>query len=71
MRKIIARYIVILLVIISVSNFSFAATTGEIAAEQAYCQTQTSICGTAPAEFTALTDFVREMMNSIKTIGTE
>jgi len=65
---------IIITMITSVSNFSFAAdsvppTTAEI--EVAYCEAQSSICGTAPAEFTALLDFTREMMNSMKTIGTK
>jgi hypothetical protein len=61
-----------------VSNFSFAATDpiptpAEVAfaAEQVYCETQSSICGSAPKDFTALLDFVREMKNAIKTIGTQ
>lgn len=38
---------------------------------QAYCAADQSICGTAPEEMTLLMDFVRDMTNSIKTIGTE
>lgn len=77
MRKIITPYIVLCVVFTYVSNFSFAAdpipTPADLAfaAEQAYCATQSSVCGTAPKDFTALLDFVREMTNSIKTIGTE
>ncbi|MEI8009116.1 MAG: hypothetical protein WCI00_07200 [bacterium] len=48
------------------SNFSFAKTD-----DTAYCATQSSICGTAPEQFTFLMDFVREMSNAIKTIGPE
>jgi hypothetical protein len=54
-----------------VSNFSFAQdlSPSELAAiETAYCTTQSSVCGTAPESFTFLMDFVREMMNAIKTI---
>ena len=56
-----------------VGNFSFSAdiltvplTPAEI--ETAYCATQSSVCGTAPEQFTFLMDFVREMTNAIKTI---
>lgn len=77
MKKIIAPYIILCVLFTSVSNFSFAADTvpspSEIAfdLEKAYCETQSSVCGTAPKDFTALLDFVREMSNSIKTIGPE
>ncbi len=60
-----------------VSNFSFATDTvpspSDIAfdLEKTYCETQSSVCGTAPKDFTALLDFVREMTTSIKTIGPE
>ena len=59
-----------------VGNFSFSAdiltvppTPAEI--ETAYCSTQSSVCGTAPEQFTFLMDFVREMTNAIKTIWTD
>lgn len=79
MKKIIAPYIILCVLFTSVSNFSFAAepvslpTSSEIAfaLEKTYCETQSSVCGTAPKDFTALMDFVREMNNSIKTIGPE
>lgn len=79
MKKIIAPYILLCVVFTWVSNFSFAAdpipvpTASEVAfaLEKSYCETQSSVCGTAPKDFTALLDFVREMTNSIKTIGTE
>ncbi|MEI7919729.1 MAG: hypothetical protein WCH65_06155 [bacterium] len=35
--------------------------------DSAYCAANTAICGTAPKHFTLLLDFVREMMNAIKT----
>jgi hypothetical protein len=34
------------------------------------CKNST-ICGTAPDTFVMMLDFVRDMLNSIKTIGTE
>lgn len=67
MKRVVARQLVIGVVILSISNFGFAATTGEVLLD---C-TSTSICGTAPKQFTLLLDFVREMMNTIKTIGTQ
>ncbi|MCX6825450.1 MAG: hypothetical protein NTY80_04495 [candidate division SR1 bacterium] len=57
-----------LLLITSVSNFSFAATPP--ADMKAYCASS-PVCGTAPENFTIILDFVRELMNSIKTIGTQ
>jgi hypothetical protein len=57
-----------------VSNFSFAqelSVSEKADIETAYCKAQSSVCGTAPEPFTLLMDFVREMMNSIKTIGPE
>jgi len=54
------------------SNFSYAQNTNiSAAAEANYCKNQSSVCGTAPEQFTFLMDFVREMMNSIKTMGTQ
>ena len=66
MKRIIAPYILVCVVITCVSNFSFAKTD-----DTAYCTTQSSICGTAPEQFTFLMDFVREMTVAIKTIGPE
>ena len=66
MKRIIAPYILLCVVITCVSNFSFAQTD-----DTAYCTTQSSICGTAPEQFTFLMDFVREMTVAIKTIGPE
>lgn len=44
----------------------------KIAAEKiAYCKTSSSICWSPSAEMVMIIDFVREMMNSIKTIWTE
>ncbi len=57
----------ICIIITCVSNFSFAAEPVDM---NAYCATS-SICGTAPKDFTLLLSFVREMMNAIKTIGTQ
>jgi hypothetical protein len=54
------------------SNFSFAQNTSVPASDPTdsnYCKNQSSVCGTAPEQFTFLMDFVREMMNAIKTIG--
>ncbi len=54
------------------SNFSFtSAVLVQITNTDNFCSTDKSICGTAPEEMTLLMDFVREMTNSIKTIGTE
>lgn len=76
MKKIITHYFLLLFLIAFVSNFSFSAdivptqyTQSEI--DAAYCQTQSSVCGTAPEEFTFLMDFVREMTIAIKTVWTE
>jgi hypothetical protein len=70
MKKIVAPAFLLCLLITSVSNFSFAATeTADM--KTSYCATQSSICGTAPEDFTALLDFVREMSTSIKTVGTQ
>jgi len=78
MKKHIAPYIILCLIITYVSNFSFAQNTNlpdpddtTDARYPAYCATQSSVCGTAPEQFTYLMDFVREMMNAIKTIGPE
>jgi len=84
MKRIVTRQLIILSLITSVSNFSFVhgqtpsvpPTAAEIAAAKAesakiaYCKSS-SICGTAPKNFTLMLDFTREMMNSIKTIGTD
>lgn len=67
MKKVVARQLVIGVVILSICNFGFAQTSETSPLD---C-TSTSICGTAPKQFTLLLDFVREMMNSIKTIGTQ
>lgn len=65
------------ILITCVSSFSFASaklvqinayTTGE---KVKYCETNNSICGTAPEEMMLLMNFVREMSNSIQTIWTE
>ncbi|MEI6672347.1 MAG: hypothetical protein WCL02_03080 [bacterium] len=55
------------------SNFSFAQSIPPVddPTDAKYCSTQSAICGTAPEQFTYLMDFVREMMNAIKTIGPE
>jgi hypothetical protein len=58
--------------ITSVSNFSFVGaqfvqTDRGAVTEEEYCKTST-ICGTASEQLTMILDFVREMMNSIKTI---
>lgn len=76
MKKFITPYIIIGILITCVGNFSFAqntttSTPDAVDLEKAYCETQTSVCGTAPEQFTLLISFVREMTNSIKTIGTE
>lgn len=76
MKKIVALIVISASMITFVSNFSFAeeltpdqkAVIATANIETAYCTTQSSICGTAPEQFTFLMDFVREMMNSIKTI---
>jgi len=76
MKNSITRQLILCIFIASVSNFSFAQNVSDVekaALEQenieaAYCKTQSSVCGTAPASFTLMLDFVREMMNSIKTI---
>lgn len=82
MKRIVTRQLIILSLITSVSNFSFVhgqaaslpvpPTAAELAASAAanYCKTS-SVCGTAPKDFTLLLGFVREMTNSIKTQGTE
>ncbi len=56
-----------------VVGFSYVhAEASQISSDDSvYCITQSSICWTAPHYFTLLLDFVREMMNSIKTIGTQ
>jgi hypothetical protein len=43
----------------------FAQTTND-----SYCES-VSICGSAPKEFTMMTEFTQEMLNAIKTMGTE
>lgn len=55
------------------SNFSFvSAKFVQIQQNKTeYCATYTAICGTASPAMTLMTDFVREMTNSIKTIWTE
>ncbi|MCX6824489.1 MAG: hypothetical protein NT085_05190 [candidate division SR1 bacterium] len=73
MKKVAALTIILVSVITFVNNFSFAATPAltpdQLAdRETAYCA-QSSICGTAPEQFTFLMDFVREMTNAIKTVG--
>jgi hypothetical protein len=72
MKKIIALSLVLCVLIISVSNFSFAQNTNippvSDSTDSLYCENQSSVCGTAPEQFTQLMDFVREMTNSIKTI---
>ncbi len=75
MKKIITLSLVLCLLITSVSNFSFAQNTNTPPAsdptDSLYCSNQSSVCGTAPEQFTQLMDFVREMTNTIKTIWTE
>ena len=75
MKKLLPLSIILWLLITSVSSFSFVGAQfiqtarGTVTAEK-YCKTST-VCGTAPEKFTMILDFVTEMMNSIKTIGTE
>lgn len=64
MKKILLS-IILWYALVLAGGFSFAQES------PSWCSTQTSICGTAPAEFTLLVDFVREMTNSMKTIGTK
>jgi len=78
MKRHIAPYIILSMIITYVSNFSFAQNTNLPDPDNAkdplyvsYCTTQSSVCGTAPEQFTYLMDFVREMINTIKTIGPE
>lgn len=74
MKKIVTPYIVLCIVVTCVSNFSFAQNTIPPAndpTDSVYCTTQSSICATAPKDFTALLSFVREMSNAIKTIWPE
>lgn len=75
MKKIIAPVFILWLLITYVSNFSLAQTTNtppvNDPTDAVYCSTQSAICGTAPQQFTYLMDFVREMMNAIKTVGPE
>jgi len=72
MKKIITRQLIVCIVITWMSNFSFtSAVLVQISNTDNFCSTDKSICGTAPEEMTLLMDFVREMTNSIKTIGTE
>lgn len=46
----------------------FAQTT--IAEETAYCKS-ISICGSAPREFSLMLEFTQELINSIRTVGTQ
>lgn len=75
MKRIIALHIMILSAITFVGNFSFAQTTSAApdkdTIEAAYCKNQSSICGTAPEQFTFLMDFAREMSNAMKTMWTQ
>lgn len=63
------------ILITSVSNFSFAQNSNTPPAtdptDSLYCKDQSSVCGTAPEQFTQLMDFVREMTNTMKTIWPE
>lgn len=68
-------YNIIWLLLAYVGSFSyihaqFVQWTQGVSQDPSYCSTS-SICWTAPQKFTFMLDFVREMINSIKTIGTE
>ena len=68
-------YSIIWLLLAYVGSFSyihaqFVQWTQGVSQDPSYCSTS-SICWTAPQKFTFMLDFVREMINSIKTIGTE
>ncbi len=70
MKKTFTSYIALGFLITLVGNFSLVYAQTSIDAPAEYCKTS-SICGTAPKNFILMLDFVREMMNSIKTIGTQ
>jgi len=74
MKKVVALIIILASMITFVSNFSFADNNvppADDPTDAKYCATATSVCGTAPEQFTFLMDFVREMTNAIKTVGPE
>lgn len=75
MKKIIIRHFISILMITSVNNFSFVGaqfiqTARGTVTEEVYCKTST-ICWTASEPVTFMLDFVREMINSMKTMWTE
>jgi len=69
MKKLLPRHILLCTIITFVVSFSFVHAQGNTASVD-YCADST-ICGSAPEAFTALLDFVTEMMNAIQTIGTQ
>lgn len=72
MKRILAIILSVSILIVGMSNFTFAQGVSSVDKYYAvdYCKTQSTICGSSPEQFTYLMDFVREMTNSIKTIGT-
>jgi len=74
MKKWFPLYLVLWLVLTCVGGISFVDATvvqiNRVENFDEYCK-DSAICGSPSKEFSLMMDFVREMMNSIKTIGTE
>ncbi len=68
MKKNTSIYIVIWLVFTLVGGFSFVFAQTEVIGGEAVSCEDSTICGSPPQELAMIVDFVREMMNSIKTI---